>query len=132
MAAEYLETAKTSERGTGTLARANVSQLQKFCPCEGKLWWQDRIMAHKNSFIVPVNYIEPILQYTKQNDLFQLTKCQKNRYDKKSLQMLIDIMDVLLPFKQSRMWKNWQSKQENFLQTTIITALKFERINWGS
>ena len=31
-------------------------------------------MAHKNSFIVPVNYLEPILQYTKQNDLFQLTK----------------------------------------------------------
>ena len=31
-------------------------------------------MAHKNSFIVPVNYIEPILEYTKQNDLFQLTK----------------------------------------------------------
>ena len=70
----------------------------------------------KNSFIVPVNYIEPILQYTKQNDLFQLTKRQKNRYDKKSLHMLNDIMDVLLPFKQSRMWKNWQSKQENFLR----------------
>ena len=28
----------------------------------------------KNSFIVPVNYIEPILEYTKQNDLFHLTK----------------------------------------------------------
>ena len=31
----------------------------------------------KNSFIVPVNYIEPILEYTKQNDLFQLTKTPK-------------------------------------------------------
>ena len=28
----------------------------------------------KNSFIVPLNCIEPILEYTKQNDLFQLTK----------------------------------------------------------
>ena len=31
----------------------------------------------KNSFIVPVNYIEPILEYTKQNDLFHLTKTQE-------------------------------------------------------
>ena len=31
-------------------------------------------MAHKNSFILSVNYIEPILEYTKKNDLFQLTK----------------------------------------------------------
>ena len=30
--------------------------------------------TQKNSFIIPVNYIEPILDYTKQNDLFQLTK----------------------------------------------------------
>ena len=31
-------------------------------------------MAHKNSFSGPVKYIEPILEYTKQKDLFQPTK----------------------------------------------------------
>ena len=64
---------------------------------------------------------------------FILQKRQKNHQDKKSLHMLIDIMDVILPFKQkSRMWNYWQSEQENFMQTTIMTALKFGRINWGS
>ena len=33
----------------------------------------------KKKFFVPVKYIEPILEYTKQNDLFQLRKRQKNR-----------------------------------------------------
>ena len=31
----------------------------------------------QNSFIIPVDYIEPILEYTKQNYLFQLTKTQE-------------------------------------------------------
>ena len=43
-----------------------------------------------------VNYIEPILEYTEQKDLFQLTKTPE-----KSLRQE-DIMDVLLPLKQKK------------------------------
>ena len=79
MAAEYLEIAKTSERGTRTLVRMchnfkNIVLVQESFDDKTELW------HIKKSFIVPVNYVEPILQYTKQNDLFQLTKKrQKNR-----------------------------------------------------
>ena len=52
----------------------NVSQLQKYCPCEESFDDKTQLWHTKNSFIVPVNYIEPILEYTKQNDLFHLTK----------------------------------------------------------
>ena len=73
MAAEYLEIAKTSERGTRTLVRMchnfkNIVLVQESFDDKTELW------HIKNSFIVPVNYLEPILQYTKQNDLFHLTK----------------------------------------------------------
>ena len=39
----------------------------------------DLRQAKKKNFFVPVKNIEPILEYTKQNDLFQLRKRQKNR-----------------------------------------------------
>ena len=73
MAAEYLEIAKTSERGTRTLVRMchnlkNIVLVKESFDDKTQLWHT------KNSFIVPVNYIEPILEYTKQNDLFHLTK----------------------------------------------------------
>ena len=73
MAAEYLEIAKTSERGTRTLARLchnckNIVLVKESFDDQTELWHT------KNSFIVPVNYIEPILEYTKQNDLSHLTK----------------------------------------------------------
>ena len=73
MAAEYLEIAKTSERGTRTLVRMchnfkNIGLVKEGFDDKTQLWHT------KNSFIVPVNYIEPILEYTKQNDLFHLTK----------------------------------------------------------
>ena len=73
MAAEYLEIAKTSERGTRTLVRMchnfkNIVLVQESFDDKTELW------HIKNSFIVPVNYLEPILEYTKQNDLFHLTK----------------------------------------------------------
>ena len=73
MAAEYLEIAKTSERGTRTLVRMchnfkNIVVANESYDDKTELWHT------KNSFIIPVNYIEPILDYTKQNDLFQLTK----------------------------------------------------------
>ena len=103
MAAEYLEIAKTSERDTRTLVRMchnfkNIVLVKESFDYKTELWHT------KNSFILPVNYIEPILEYTKQNDLFHLTKTPENHQDTKSLHMLIDIMDVLLPFKQrSRM-----------------------------
>ena len=73
MAAEYLEIAKTIERGTRTLVRMcdnfkNIVLANESYDDKTELWHT------KNSFIIPVNYIEPILDYTKQNDLFQLTK----------------------------------------------------------
>ena len=73
MAAEYLEIAKTSERGTRTLVRMchnfkNIVLVKESFDDKTQLWHT------KNSFIVPVNYFEPILEYTKQNDLFHLTK----------------------------------------------------------
>ena len=73
MAAEYLEIAKTSERGTRTLVRMchnfkNIVLVKESFDDKTELWHT------KNSFILPVNYIEPILEYTKQNDLFHLTK----------------------------------------------------------
>ena len=73
MAAEYLEIAKTSERGTRTLVRMchnfkNIVLVKESFDDKTQLWHT------KNNIIVPVNYIEPILEYTKQNDLFHLTK----------------------------------------------------------
>ena len=72
MAAEYLEIAKTSERGTRTLVRMchnfkNIVLANESYDDKTELW-------HTKNSIIPVNYIEPILDYTKQNDLFQLTK----------------------------------------------------------
>ena len=73
MAAEYLEIGKTSERGTRTLVRMcrnfkNIVLVKESFDDKTQLWHT------KNSIFVPVNYIEPILEYTKQNDLFHLTK----------------------------------------------------------
>ena len=102
MAAEYLEIAKTSERGTRTLVRMchnfkNIVLVKESLDDKTQLWHT------KNSFIVPVNYIE-YLNIQNKTIYFILQKRQKNHQDKKSLHMLIDIMDVLLPFKQkSRM-----------------------------
>ena len=52
----------------------------------------------KNSFIVPVNYIEPILEYIKQRFISAYKNARK--IVDKSLHMPIDITDVLLQFKQ--------------------------------
>ena len=73
MAAEYLEIAKTSERGTRTLVRMchifkNIVLVKETFDDKTQLWHT------KNSFIVPVNYIEPILEYTKHNDLISTYK----------------------------------------------------------
>ena len=73
MAAEYLEIAKTSERGTQTLVRMchnfkNIVLVKESFDDKTDLWHT------KNSFIVPVNYVEPILECIKQNHLFHLTK----------------------------------------------------------
>ena len=73
MAAEYLEIAKTSERGTRTHVRMchnfeNIVLVKESFDDKTELWHT------KNSFFVPVNYIEPILEYKKQNDLFHLAK----------------------------------------------------------
>ena len=73
MASEYLELAKTSERGTRTFVRMchnfkNIVLVKESFDDKTQLWHT------KNRFLVPVNYSEPIIEYTKQNDLFQLTK----------------------------------------------------------
>ena len=56
MAAEYLEIAKTSERGTRTLVRMchnfkNIVLVRESFDDKTELWHT------KNSFFVPVNYI---------------------------------------------------------------------------
>ena len=78
MAAEYLEIAKTSERGTRTLVRMchnfkNIVLVQESFDDKTELW------HIKNSFIVPVTYLEPILEYTNKTIYFILQKRQKNR-----------------------------------------------------
>ena len=90
MAAEYLEIAKTSERGTRTLVRMchnfkNIVLVKESFDDKTELWHT------KNSFFVPVNYIEPILEYTKQNDLFHLTKTPE-----KSLKRRVSICSSIL------------------------------------
>ena len=78
MAAEYLEIAKTSERDTRSLVQRchnfkNIVLVKKSFDDKTELWHT------KNSF-VPVNYIELILEYTKQNDFFQLTKTPEKSF----------------------------------------------------
>ena len=73
MAAEHLEIATTSERGTRTLVRM-CHNFKNFVLVQESFDDKTESWHIKYSFIVPVNYIEPILEYTKQNDLFQLTK----------------------------------------------------------
>ena len=54
----------------------------------------------KNSFIIPVNYIEPVLENTEQNDLFQLTKTPEKTSRQQQSPYAPNIMDVLLQFKR--------------------------------
>ena len=99
MAAEYLEIAKTSERGTRTLIWMchnfkNIVHLKESCDNKTELYT-------KNGFIIPVNYIEPILEYTKQR--FNSTDKNTRKIVKtRRVRMPIDIMDVLLRFKQKK------------------------------
>ena len=109
MAAEYLEIAQKSERDTRTLVRM-CHNFKNIVLVKGSFDDKTELWHAKNSFIIPLNYIEPILEYAKQNDLFQLTKTVKTIYfslqklrncsDKKSLHMPIEIIDVLLQFKR--------------------------------
>ena len=73
MAAEYSEIAKTSERDTRTLVRM-CHNFKYIVLVKESFDYKTELWHTKNSFILPVNYIEPILEYTKQNDLFHLTK----------------------------------------------------------
>ena len=73
MAAEYLEINKTNDSRTRTLVptchnKKNVALVKETFDENTGLWRSD------NSFIIPVNYIKPIVDYTKQHDIFQLTK----------------------------------------------------------
>ena len=73
MAAEYLEIAKTSERGTPTLVRMSHN-FKNIVLVKEAMMIRQNYGTQKRAFFVPVNYIEPILEYKKQNDLFHLTK----------------------------------------------------------
>ena len=73
MAAEYLEIAKTSERGTRTLVR-KCHNFKKVVLVKESFDDKTQLWLTKNSFIVPVTCIEPILECEKQNVYFQLTK----------------------------------------------------------
>ena len=73
MAAEYFEIAKTSERGTRTLLRMyhnfkNTVLLKESFDDKTQLWHT------KNSLFIPVNYIEPMFEYEKQNVFFSTNK----------------------------------------------------------
>ena len=79
MAAEYLAIAKTSERDTPTLVRMchkfkNIVLVKESFDDKTELWHT------KNSFIIPVNYIVPILENNKQNDLFQHIKMPEKSF----------------------------------------------------
>ena len=73
MAAEYLEIKKSNDSQTRTLVRTchnykNVSLVKEtFDESMG-------LSRSDNSFFIPVNYIKPIVDYSKQHDIFQLTK----------------------------------------------------------
>ena len=73
IAAENLEINKTNDSQTRTLVRTchnymNVALMKETLDENTGLWRSD------NSFIIPVNFIKPIVDYTKQHDIFQLTK----------------------------------------------------------
>ena len=73
MAAAYLEIKKNNDSVTRTLVRTchnykNVALVKEMFDENTGLWRID------NNFIIPVNYIKPIVDYTKQHDIFQLTK----------------------------------------------------------
>ena len=132
MAAEYLEIAKTSERDTRTLVRMshnfkNIDLVQESFDDKTELW------HIKNSFIVPVNYIEPILEYTKQNDLFQLTKTPEKSLRQEESPYAHRYNGCITPIQTKKQdVKKLAKRTKNFLHTMIMTALKSGRINWGS
>ena len=83
MAAEYLEIAKKTERGTRTLVRM-CHNFKNIVLVKERFDDKTDLRHTKNSFIVPVNYIEPMLEYTKQNDLFHLTKTPEKSLQEES------------------------------------------------
>ena len=73
MATEYLEIKKANDRQTRTPVRTchnykNIVLVHETFDENTRLWRSDK------SFIIPVNYIEPIVEYTIQHDVFQLTR----------------------------------------------------------
>ena len=74
MAAEYLEIQKqmsgAAERFCECVTILKILSLSR----KAMMTSYDELWHTKNSFIIPVNYIEPVPEYTKQNDLFQLKK----------------------------------------------------------
>ena len=104
MAAKYLEIAKTSDRGTRTLVRMchnfkNIVLVKESFDDKPQLWHT------KNSFLFQLNTLKQYLNTQNRTIYFNLQKRQKKSLrQEESLHILIDIMDVLLPFKQkSRM-----------------------------
>ena len=51
-----------------------AAQLQEYCISDEKTEKNAGQWHSDNNFFIPVNYLKPIINYTKQNDTFQLTK----------------------------------------------------------
>ena len=73
MAAEYLEFLK-NQRLSNSNTGSYVTQLLEDGIGEGNLWRIHRYMAQWWQLFVPVNYVKPAVEYTKQHYIFQLTK----------------------------------------------------------
>ena len=56
----------------------------------------------RNSFIVPVTCIEPILEYTKQNNLFQLTKTPEKLIEKEECPYAHEYYGCVTPFQAEK------------------------------
>ena len=73
MATDYLEIKKANDCQTRTLVRMchnykNITLVKETFDDKTGLW------RSENSFILPIKFIKPISDYTKQHDIFQLTR----------------------------------------------------------
>ena len=133
MAAEYLEIKKIHDSQTRTLVRTchnykNVALANEaFNECTG-LWRSD------NSFFTPLNYIKPIVDYTKQHDIFQPTKTPEKTQQLLILLILSVTMVALCPLKQKweKISRNYRLEPENFSMIINLIASKFGKTNSDS
>ena len=73
MATDYLEIKKANDRQTRKLVR-NCHNYENIVLVNEIFDENTRLLRSDNNFIIPVIYIKPIVEYTKQQDVFQLTR----------------------------------------------------------